>query len=205
MFSVKLGLKNLFRQKRRNIITILVIAFAFFVYLFLDSLMEGMEEMSFDNIKNYETGSIQIAHQEYWNDRENLPLDNLIVLGQDMEKSLKDIYGLSGISPELKFKANLNNGVDEIAVQGLGISIENYNQVYDTQNHIVEGAMFLPGEPKAVLGVNLAELMDLKVGDYITLLVRTKENTFNTIDLEISGLLYTPHPLANNGIVFFGQ
>ena len=46
MFSIKLGLKNLSRQKRRNIITILVIAFAFFGYLFMESMMNGMEEMS---------------------------------------------------------------------------------------------------------------------------------------------------------------
>ena len=62
--------------------------------------------------------------------------------------------------------------------------------------------MFAPGESKAVIGVSLAELMDLKVNDYITLLVRTKEDTFNTIDLEIAGLLYAPNPMINNGIVF---
>ncbi|HER24256.1 MAG TPA: hypothetical protein ENO17_04310, partial [Candidatus Atribacteria bacterium] len=74
MFSLKLGLKNLTRQKRRNVITIFVIAFAFFGYLFMDSIMNGMEEMSFSNIKNFETGNIQIAHPQYWDEREELPL-----------------------------------------------------------------------------------------------------------------------------------
>jgi len=202
MFSIKLGLKNLTRQKRRNSITILVIAFAFFVFLFLDSLMEGMEEMSFNNIKNYDTGSIQVVHPAYWEDKDKLPLENLIYLNQDVEESIKNMDGVLGVSPELRFKANLTNGIDEIAVQGMGISIEQYNQVFATQNHVIEGSMFAPGESKAVIGVSLAELMDLKVNDYITLLVRTKEDTFNTIDLEIAGLLYTPNPMINNGIVF---
>ncbi len=202
MFSFKLGLKNLTRQKRRNFITILVIAFAFFSYLLTDSLMNGMEEISFDNIKNYDTGSIQVAHPAYWEDKDKLPLENLIYLNRDVEENIKNVYGVLGVSPELRFKANLNNGIDEVAVLGLGISIEQYNQVFATQNHVVEGSMFAPGESKAVIGVKLAELMDLKVNDYITLLVRTKENTFNTIDLEIAGLLYTPNPLTNNGIVF---
>ena len=202
MFSVKLGLKNLTRQKRRHIITILVIAFAFFIYLFLDSLMEGMTEMSFNNLKNYDTGSIQVAHPAYWEDKDKLPLENLIYLNQEMEESINNMDGVSGVSPELRFKASLNNGIDEIDVQGVGISIEKYNDVFATQNHVVEGSMFVPGESKAVIGVGLAELMDLKVNDYITLLVRTKEDTFNTIDLEIAGLLYTPNPMTNNGIVF---
>ena len=202
MFSFKLGLKNLTRQKRRNILIILVIAFAFSSYLLMDSLMNGMEEMSFDNIKNYDTGNIQVVHPEYWEDREELLLENLIYLNQDMEESIKNTDGLLGVSPELRFKANLNNGIDEVAVRGVGISIEQYNQVFATQNYVVEGSMFAPGESKAVIGVSLAELMDLKVNDYITLLVRTKEDTFNTIDVEIAGLVRAPNPMINNGIVF---
>ena len=202
MFSFKLGLKNLTRQKRRNVITIMVIAFAFFSYLLMDSLMNGMEEMSFKNLKNYDTGSIQVTYPEYWEDKDKLPLENLIYLDQEMEESIKNTDGVLGASPELKFKANLNNGIDEVAVQGMGISIEQYNQVFNTQNYVVEGSMFAPGESKAVIGVSLAELMGLKVNDYITLLVRTKEDTFNTIDVEISGLVRAPNPMINNGIVF---
>jgi len=202
MFSFKLGLKNLTRQKRRNALIIFVIAFAFFGYLFMDSVMDGMEEMSFDNIKNYDTGNVQVAYPEYWEDREKLPLENLIYFNQDIEESIKNMDGVLGVSPELRFKANLNNGIDEVAVLGLGISIEQYNQVFATKNYVVEGSMFAPGESKAVIGVRLAELMDLKVNDYITLLVRTKEDTFNTIDVEIAGLVRAPNPMTNNGIVF---
>jgi len=202
MFSFKLGLKNLTRQKRRNALIIFVIAFAFFGYLFMDSVMDGMEEMSFDNIKNYDTGNVQVAYPEYWEDRDKLPLENLIYLNRDMEESIKNTDGVLGASPELRFKANLNNGIDEVAVLGLGISIEQYNQVFATKNYVVEGSMFAPGESKAVIGVRLAELMDLKVNDYITLLVRTKEDTFNTIDVEIAGLVRAPNPMTNNGIVF---
>jgi putative ABC transport system permease protein len=110
--------------------------------------------------------------------------------------------GLLAMSPELRFTASLNNGIDEIAVIGLGILPERYNEVYTTQQYLVAGSMFASGESKAVIGERLAELMDLKVNDYITLLIRTKEETFNTIDLEIGGLLNTPHPVINNGIVF---
>jgi len=202
MFSLKLGLKNLTRNKRRNAITILVIAFAFLIYLFLGSVMGGMEEISFRNIKNFETGDIQVAFPEYWEDREKLPLENLIDLNQDMEDSIRNRDGILGVSPELRFKANLNNGIDETEVMGLGIIPEKYNEVYDTQDYIIDGSSFTTRESKAMIGKGLAELMDLKIGDYITLLVRTKEETFNIIDLEIGGLINTPHPVLNNGIVF---
>ncbi|GAI70991.1 unnamed protein product, partial [marine sediment metagenome] len=87
--------------------------YAFFAYLLMDSLLNGMEEMSFENIRDLETGNIQIVHSDYWEEREELPLENLVYLDQDVEESLKNIDGLSGISPELRFVANLNNGIDE--------------------------------------------------------------------------------------------
>jgi len=202
MFAIKLGLRNLTRQKRRNIITTMVIAYAFFAYLFMDSMMNGMEEMSFENIRDLETGNIQIVHSDYWEEREELPLENLVYLDQDVEESLKNINGLSGISPELRFVANLNNGIDELPVLGLGIDPDRYQEVFTTGEYLVDGSMFSLGENKAVIGEKTAQLMDLKINDYITLLVRTKEDTFNTIDVEIAGIVNTTNPMVNSGTVF---
>jgi len=202
MFAIKLGLRNLTRQKRRNIITAMVIAYAFFAYLFLDSVMNGMEEMSFENIRDLETGNIQIVHSDYWEEREELPLENLVYLDQDIEESLKNINGLSGISPELRFVANLNNGIDELPVLGLGMDPDRYQEVFTTGEYLVDGSMFSLGENKSVIGEKTAQLMDLKINDYITLLVRTKEDTFNTIDVEIAGIANTPNPMVNSGTVF---
>ena len=201
MFSIRLGLKNLSRQKRRNLITILVIAFAFFGYLFMESLMDGMEEMSFDNIKNFETGDIQIAHPGYWEEKEELPLDNLIGWNEALEERLIQTDGVLGVSPELRFSANLNNGIDEMRVIGLGIIPEHYDDVFQTQYYFVEGSMSALDEPKAIIGERLAELMDLEMNDYVILLVRTKEDTFNTIDVEIGGIVKTLNPMMNSGMV----
>lgn len=201
MFSIRLGLKNLSRQKRRNIITIFVIAFAFFGYLFVESLMGGFEEMSFDNIKNFETGDIQIAYPAYWEEKDDLPLDNLIQWNKLLEGQLIGTDFVTGVSPELRFSANLNNGIDEMGVIGLGIIPENYNEVFQTKDYFIEGSMSALNENKAVIGARLAELMDLKMNDYIILLVRTKDDTFNTIDIEIGGIIRTLNPMVNSGTV----
>ncbi len=201
MFSIRLGFKNLLRQKRRNIITILIIGFAFFGYLFVESMMDGLTNMSFDNIKNFETGDIQIAHPEYWEEREELPLENLIHWNNELEDTIRQTQGVTGVSPELKFSANLNNGIDEMGVIGLGIIPENYNEVFQTQDYFIEGSITALSNNKAVIGDRLAELMDLEINDYIILLVRTKEDTFNTIDLEIGGVVKTLNPLMNSNTV----
>jgi putative ABC transport system permease protein len=201
MFSIRLGLKNLLRQKRRNITTIFIIAFAFFVYLFVESMMDGLTNMSFDNIKNFETGDIQIAHPDYWEEREELPLENLIYWNNELEEAIRQTRDVAGVSPELRFSANLNNGIDEMGVIGLGIVPEKYNEVFQTRDYFLEGSIAALSENKAVIGDRLAELMDLKINDYIILLVRTKEDTFNTIDVEIGGIVRTLNPVMNSNTV----
>ena len=201
MFSIRLGLKNLLRQKRRNVITILIIGFAFFGYLFVESMMDGLTNMSFDNIKNFETGDVQIAHPDYWEEREELPLENLIDWNSQLEETIRQTRDVAGVSPELRFSANLNNGIDEMGVIGLGIVPEKYNEVFQTQDYFLDGSIAALSENKAVIGDRLAELMDLQMNDYIILLVRTKEDTFNTIDVEIGGIVRTLNPVMNSNIV----
>lgn len=202
MFIIKLALRNLFRHKKRTIITAIVISLAIFIYLLSDSLMLGIEELSYANIINLESGHLQVVNPDYWEERQEAPLENLIPLTEDLKKKIREIEGFNAMAGQLRFSASLNNGIDEIPIMGLGINPEEIKRVLTIDEYFVEGSMLTPGKYEAVLGKSLADLMDLKVGDYLTLIVRTKENTFNTIDAVITGLLKTPHPDINDNTVF---
>ena len=202
MFITKLGMKNLFRHKKRTVITAVLISLAILIYLITDSLMTGMVELSYNNIINLESGHIQISRPGYWEERDELPLDNLMILSDSLKKGIQTLGKYRGMAEQIKFSARLNNGIDELPVTALGIKNSEQEEVFTTSDYLIEGTFFKSGEYKAVLGQTLAELMELSTGDYITLLIRTEGGTFNTIDLEISGLLKTPNPTINGSIVY---
>ena len=52
--------------------------------------------------------------------------------------------------------------------------------------------MFEPESYQAVIGESLADLMELTIGDYFTLITKTKTGAFQAIDVQISGLAKTP-------------
>ncbi len=202
MFLFKLSLKNLFRHKKRTIITAAIIAIAVFMFLFTDSLLMGLNNASYDNIINYSSSDIQIVSNSYWEEKDNLPLDNLLAENEKLMSELRNIAEVKGVSEKLLFKARLNNGVDELPIQAIGVDSNSISESLNIKDSIIEGNFFTNSENKAVLGKKLADLMDLEVGDYLTLLVQTKEETFNTIDLEIGGLLETPNPNVNQSNVY---
>ena len=81
MFSIRLALKNLSRHKRRNFITIF--NWIRFWLSFAESIMNRNGRDVFDNIKDFETGDIQITNTHYWQEREDFPLDNLVEWNED--------------------------------------------------------------------------------------------------------------------------
>ncbi|NLM97585.1 MAG: ABC transporter permease, partial [Halanaerobiaceae bacterium] len=202
MFLTKLAFKNLVRHRNRTIITSIIIALAIFIYIIYDSLIGGMTEMSYATIIDFESGHLQLVDENYWEEEEKLPLDNLFTYNDELKIMVEAVAGYLAASAELSFTAQLNNGIDELPVLGKGIDPAVFEEVFRMENNFEEGSMFLPGERKAVLGKRLAELMELGVGDFITLLVKGKHNTFNTIDVEIAGLVHTSNPSVNQNTVY---
>lgn len=202
MFLVRLALRNLTRHKRRTLITASVIALGLFIYVVVDSLMMGLEEMSFDNLIHLESGHIQLTDREYWEEREQTPLENLIRFDDPLQEVLNQGTHVQGYTPRLKFQANLNNGVDELPITVIGIDPAKEAGVLETDQYIKEGKMIESGTYTALIGKSLAELMELQLNDYLTLVLKTKDGTYNTIDAEIVGFLQTPHPTINDGTVY---
>ena len=202
MFLTKLAVKNLARHGNRTLITAIIIAFAIFFYILMDSLVGGMTEMSYQTIIDYETGHLQVVNEDYWEEEEKLPLENLLSDAAGIMAAIEKSDGYLASSSELNFQARLNNGGDELPVIGRGILPGDFFKVFALEGQLVEGRMFASGESRVVLGKRLADLMELQVGDYITLLVKDKNETFNTIEAEIGGLVHTSNPNVNQNIVY---
>ena len=202
MFLTKLAFKNLIRHRTRTIVTASIIAFAIFFYILFDSLLAGITELSYQNIIDYEAGHLQVVEQEYWEEEDELPLKNLLVVDRQLSAAVENVEGYRASSMELNFPARLNNGTNELPVVGKGVIPGSFTEVFALEDQFVEGTMFSPGEYKAVMGKRLADLLKLEIGDYITLLVKDKNETFNTIDAEISGLVHTGNPNINSNAVY---
>ena len=54
----------------------------------------------------------------------------------------------------------------------------------------------------ASCGQEMAELLDISLGDLVTLRMRTRTRTLQALDLEVVGLVATPHPRVNQSQVF---
>ena len=124
----------------------------------------------------------------------------------ELDEALMDVIRRSGgyhaSSPELSFQARLTVGSGELPVIAKGVRPEDFVDVFALEDKFVEGSMFASGQYQVVLGKRLADLLDIGTGDYLTLLFRDKNKSFNTIDAEVVGLVHTSNPNVNQNTVF---
>ncbi|MBF8437726.1 ABC transporter permease [Halanaerobiaceae bacterium Z-7014] len=204
MYLIKIAWRNLWRRKRRTFVTAGVLALAVFIFLLMDSLMGGMGDISYNNIIDFESAHLEIGLEEYFEAEEDT---NRLRQAFPVEDSLiNNIEGIDGYQSHvqaLDFQANISSGRDEFPLRVRAVEPDRYSQVFNTEEYITDGQFINPGDEGLVIGDRLSRLLEIGVGDYFTLLFRDTTGSFNTIDGEIQGIVSTPHPDMNLGVVLY--
>ena len=197
MYFFKIAIRNLFRRKKRTFVAAGVLAFAVFVFLAIDSFMLGMMEISFGNLIDFETAHVQLARGEYFAEEEDIPLDETFNFDTGFRREIQGFDNVTALTPVLDFRANLIAGREEFPVMGRAIEVESFREVFRIDEYIVQGEFLAPGEEGVVIGAQLAEMLDLEVGDFYTLHFQDATGAFNTIQGEVRGIVSTPSPQIN--------
>ncbi len=192
---LKLAFRNIFRHFTRTFLTFLAIALGLALLILMDSMLTGIDQESFDKIINYETGHIKIFDLGYREDEENLPLDMAIDKPASIIKELEKDPNVAGVTSRINFRIMLSDGVDQFPAVGIAIDPKDDEAVFLLKQAVEEGEFLTEADEDAMLlGEGLAEDFGVDVGDYLTILTRTKYDTYQALDLRIKGLLRTEDP-----------
>ena len=205
-FIVKMAFKNLFRHKRRTAITSIAIAVGLALFILIDSMLVGIEEDSTHNLVLYETGSARIMDQQFWDEHENLPLKHSIDNPQPILENL-EAAGIAA-TPRTVFSGELVMRRDPYPEDGsiqariIAIDPNRDPEVFRIDETLSAGRFLEEDRLEVVIGEWLAEDIEAEVGYPLTIITRTKGGFFQTIDVEIVGLVNTPNPVVNRTGIF---
>ncbi len=197
-FLFSLSLKNIIRYKKRTILTFLILSFGIAFYIWMDSFIDGLNEQSFDNVINFETSHFKIQNKKYDEDKP-FSEDNFMNNFGEVIAALKKETFIESYTTRIKFPAELDNSIDSTPCQVIGIDQAQDKKVFILPEFIEEGSL-KPG--CAMIGKKLAAGMNVKVGDFIYITFREAKGMFNSIEMEISGIVFSPDPGTNNSTVF---
>jgi ABC-type lipoprotein release transport system permease subunit len=191
--------RNVFRHTRRTIITAAAISVGLSSMVFMNTMMNGADKMASRNIIDFETSHIEIFADGYYREEGMFPLDTIIENPISVANKIKEVPGIKGITPRVKFQASISNGVDELPVLGMGVDIENDHRIFRINESVVAGN-YLQRKGEVLIGENLASDMGLDVGSYLTVITKDRNGTYNAYDLTVSGIINTGHPLFDRNM-----
>ena len=205
-FLLSLAFKNLTRYTKRTIITASAIAFGLGLFIFMDSWLKGMERDSEINLINYETASAKIMHHDYLEKEATLPLKYLISTPDPLLQQLESMN--IPAAPRINFMSELFVRADpypedgSLFVKCIALDPSTDDSVYKLQETLSAGRYLHPDDQGVLLGEWLASDLGAEPGYPITLKTRTRDGAYETLDLEIIGILNIPNPMQNKGTVF---
>jgi len=127
--------RNLWRNKRRTLITVASVFFAVFFALIMRSLQLGSYDHMFRNVIESYTGYIQIQHEDFW---DNKTIDNVFEFTPDVEKTVLSDNNVQSIIPRFESFALASSGTLTKGVLVMGIDPEKENLFSDIRGKLVK-------------------------------------------------------------------
>jgi ABC-type lipoprotein release transport system permease subunit len=157
---LKLAWRNIFRNKRRSLITVSSVIFAVVFAVFMRSLQYGAYDNMLKNIVGSYLGYIQVHQKGFWAEK---TLDNSFE-PSDIASLLQN-KNISSLSYHIDGFALASIGDNAKPVALLGIDERKHPTKTGLQQHIVSGSFFDKDHHGVIAGVGLRDIMNLKIGD----------------------------------------
>ena len=164
---INLAWRNIWRNKRRAIITSLsIIASLFFVLI-----MRQMQLWSYDyNIKNSVSnyiGYIQITDSTYIDEK---IIDNSLDASAIQTAAITSMEHVSGVYPRMQSGALVSTGIKSKFAGIMGIRPETDNEVLKLQRKLTEGELLSDKDSDILITEKMAKFYQVHVGDTLVLI-----------------------------------
>jgi putative ABC transport system permease protein len=188
-----LAWRNVWRNKRRTILTFLTIVIGLAMILVMNSIAKGGHDQMIEDAVGINTGHLQIHERGYWN---NQTIDYAFRITPALEKVLQSDKRIEGhcirvlAGGLLSFRENTAGAL----IQGIDPDME--PTVTDLHTRILPGGRYLSSSDRTnvIIGEVLAKNLDVEVGSTIAMLSQGFDGSIAAEKLTIVGIFRTGNP-----------
>ena len=196
---LKLAWRNIWRNKRRSIITITSITFAVLLACVMRSMQLGSYDSMIRNATEFYTGYIQIHQNGYWDEK---IIDNSLDYDDDLLATVESTEGVEVAVPRLESFALASYGTQTKGGMIMGVDPEKEDMLTHVKNKIVKGSYLEKEDNAVMLGEGLANYLKIDIGDTIVLISQGYHGANSAGVYPVKGIMKFPVPQQNNMIIY---
>lgn len=134
MSNYKIAWRNLWRNKRRTLITVASVFFAVFFALIMRSMQLGTYDHMFRNSIESYTGYLQIQHEDFWDDR---IVDNVFEFTPELDQAILNDKNVLATIPRFESFALASSGNLTKGVLVMGVDPDKEKYLSDLEKKMV--------------------------------------------------------------------
>lgn len=200
MILARLALRSVARNRRRTLLTVLVVAAGFLAMALAGGFMAQTFSALSDAAIRGGLGHLQVMESKALQDQEDASLQLALPDGEALAAKLRALPQVAEVLPRIQFMGLLTNGTRSVAYLGTAVDPAREPRYMAVMDHVRDaasmpggaGSRWLssdPGAREALLGPGLARSLGASVGSSLTLMATTKDGALNAVDVTVVGLL----------------
>lgn len=195
MKNLMLAWRNIWRNKRRTLITVASIFFGVLLATLMSSMQEGTYSKMIDNVVSFYSGYMQIHHPDYWEDK---TIENTFVPTDVLFTNIDNSDVINRYASRLENFTLISSGENTKGAALIGVEPEAENNITGLSKWISEGTYFTSEQKGVLVAINIATNLNVSVGDSIVLLSQGYHGVTAAAVYPIIGILDFPTSQLDN-------
>ena len=198
-YYMTMAWRNIWRNKRRSLITISSILFAVFFSIVMRGFQLGSYQKMVDNVVQAYTGYIQVFDRNYQVDK---IIENTFLISDDLVSEMEKSENVTLALPRLESFALASSGNQTKGVLLVGTDPAKDDQLTHLSKKLVKGNYLSMGDSAAMVSERLAKFLKLDVGDTLVLISQGYHGAGAAGKYSVKGILRFPSPDLDNKLVY---
>ena len=195
-----LAWRNIWRNKRRTLISMSSVLFAVMLAITFYSMEKGSYDRMIESMVTYSTGYLQIQDVLF---EEEPSMDNAMLFDDNLKKVLDDMsHQIALYVPRIQNFALVATDDQTRGIALMGIDPGREVQFNNLTDNIAEGKFLEPEDDEIVIAQGLAGILGVGIGDTITLLGQGFQGATAAGRYAIKGLIDLRLPEMNNNTIY---
>lgn len=197
--NIKLAWRNIWRNKRRTLITVASIFFGVLLSAYMTSMQEGSYSKMVEIVVKFYSGYMQVHHEDYW---ENKSINNSFDYDQALIDRLKSHPDVDFVIPRLESFGLASAGELTRGAVVFGIVPEVETQLTGIAEKIVSGKYLQADDDGVVIGDGLAKFLNLQLNDTLVVLTQGYHGVSSAGKFPVHGIIKHVSPELNKSIIY---
>jgi ABC-type lipoprotein release transport system permease subunit len=193
-----LAWRNIWRNKRRTLITAASIFVAVFLSLVMRSIQTGTFNNIIHNVVSSYSGYIQVHRKGYWGDKD---INNSFCVPDSLVQMLRGTENIGDVLPRLESFALASSGLKTKGVVVVGIDPEAEDKLTGMKGRILAGRYLFRSDPGILVSGRTAEFFGIGPGDTLVLIGQGYHGTSAAGKWPVTGIVHFNSPQLDSRMV----